>query len=52
MAINCKVFSHSETKFKFGWHEGWEGKKTESIALVLYSRSKCFKLFKILGDHS
>jgi hypothetical protein len=24
MAINCKVFSHSETKFKLGWQEECE----------------------------
>ena len=24
IAINCKVFSHSETKFKLGWQEECE----------------------------
>ena len=24
MATNCKVFSHSETKFKLGWQEDSE----------------------------
>jgi len=57
MATNCKVFSHSETKFKLGWQEDSEEsnkkekkkRKPEFISLVLYNTTE---LFNILGSCS
>jgi hypothetical protein len=62
MAINCKVFSHSEIKFKLGWQEECEEsnkkekkkiKKNQNLYHWFYIiQLKYFKLFNILGSCS